>query len=239
MLRKELTTHLPHLRVCSVSYQDFCKDVVCSRILSEAEVFEICLFHGNKDHKPELNEICDVTESRTEPPLYETVNYTSMNISCHFCYLKETTPSQNCTIHINTLDYAIEFTSFNLYNRNNYQQDDCTVKIAQVGSEGSGSLQSVTEFLAIVPNNYIFVFPFASNDTGRIILNPNSEYDVTVSSSTLLDVFYSNQNASSFKGSHFNVSFPTDGGKYVSCIKHIYYNVIKPAWIPFAAWSNH
>lgn len=234
MLRKELTNHLPHLRVCTVSHQDFCKDIVCSRLLTEAEVFEVCLFHGDKDHKPELNEICDITESRTKPPLYKMVYSTSLNISCHFRYLKETVPSQNYTIHISTLEYAIELTSLSLYNRNNYQQGNCTVKIDQVDSGSLGSQLSVTVPVHVFRNSYELHFPVPSNDTEGIILHPDSEYDVTLSSFTLLDVFYSHENSSSVKGSDFNVSFSTDDGKYVSCVRHIYYKQLEPAWIPFS-----
>lgn len=239
MLRKELTNHLPHLRVCTVSHRDFFKDVVCSRLLTEAEVFEVCLFHGDKDHKPELNEICDITESRTKPPVYEMVCSTCLNISYHFCYLKETVPSQNCTIHISTLKYAIELTSLSLYNRNNYQQGNCTVKIDQVDSDGPGSQLSVTAPLQVVPNAYILNFPVPSNDTESIILHPDSEYDVTLSSFTLLDVFYSHENSSSVMGSHFDVSFSTENGKYVSCVRQIYYKQLEPAWIPFSVSDQY
>lgn len=218
-----------------MSHQDFFKDVVCSRLLTEAEVFEVCLFQGDKDHKPELNEICDITESRTKPPLYEMVYSTGLNISCHFRYLKVTVPSQNCTIHISTLKNAIELTALALYNRNNYQQGNCTVKIDQVNSHSPGSQLSVTAPLQVFPNTYMLDFPVPSNDTEGIILHPDSEYDVTLSSFTLLDVFYSHDNSSSLKGSHFDVSFSTDDGRYVSCVRRIYYKLLKPAWIPFSA----
>lgn len=241
MLRKELTNHLPHLRVLTVSHRDFFKDVVCSRLLTGAEVIEVCLFHGNKDHKPELNEICDITESRTKPPLYKMVCSTSLDISCNFHYLKQTVPSQNCTIRISKLKYAIELTSLSIYiyNSSNFMQGNYAVKIDQVDSDSPGYQLSVT--VPSLNNSYFLfqnfrtlVFPVPSNDTEDIILHPDSEYNVTLSSFTPLDVFYSTVHSSSVKGSHFDVSFSAVDGKYVSCVRHIYYKQLEPAWIPFS-----
>lgn len=237
MLRKELTNHLPHLRVLTVSHRDFFKYVVCSRLLTEAEVIEVCLFHGDKDHKPELNEICDITESRTKPPLYKMVCSTSLDISCNFYYNlhQQKVPSQNCTIRISKLKYAIELTSLSLYDYSNFKQGNCTIKIDQVYSDSPGGSQlSVTAPLQVSPNVYILDFPVRSNDTEDIILHPDSEYDVTLSSFTPLSVFYSNVNSSSVKGSHFDVSFSVVDGKYVSCVRQIYYKQLEPAWIPFS-----
>lgn len=238
MLRKELTNHLPHLRVLTVSHRDFFKDVVCSRLLTGAEVIEVCLFHGNKDHKPELNEICDITESRTKPPLYKMVCSTSLDISCKFHYLKQKKSSQKCTIRISKLKYAIELTSLSIYNSNNFMQSNYTVKIDQVDSDSPGSQLSITVPSLNCSNFFIqdfrtLVFPVPSNDTEDIILHPGSEYDVTLSSFTPLDV-YSIGNSSSVKGSHFDVSFSAVDGKYVSCVRHIYYKQLEPAWIPFS-----
>lgn len=225
VLRKQLTTHLPHIRVCTIALGDLCRDILPTGILTDSESMQICLYQGNKNHTLDLPEICDITEPRTTLLSFGKSELLAFHIENSVEYFES---NFDRSVDIKTHEYFIELCSLVMFNRHKNKSLYCTVEIRRVDCDEPSPrpVSSVTALLHYPA--YTINFPASSDDDddrGRVILLPNSKYRVTVSSCDLPYMRYINSFDRSMK--HFDVLLPFSyGGLTRSCIKTIKYKVL-------------
>lgn len=238
-LRKQLATHLPHIRVCTVSLLVFCQDIIPTQVLTDSEIVEICSFHGNKDHKPDLPEICDITQPRFLAKPFEKSELISFKIDAYSVDYCDKFEMLN--FNISTREHRVELCSLELYTYDD-MSCDVTVEIIQVDCAEPSPPVSVTAL--VEAPNYTIYFPASSvdDDNGSVILLPNSQYNVTMTSLSPLDTYTCNRSSISNKNlilnydtyrhspvySRRNGRSNADYNSYTSCIQTINYKTLTP-----------
>lgn len=222
-LRAELATVLPHIRLCTVALGDFLRDVMPTRILTDVEMVEINLYHGDNDHQPCLPDICDITQPRTiltklsPPEDLLTFNIGNNEESYWTCI---------ASFGVSTRQHYVELSSLVFFEHNNSSLQ-CKVEIEQITCAAEPSvLFSMSD--SVKAPAYAFVFPSSSDEIGNVVLLPNSNYIFSVETDVAFSMFYNNDNTSSIYGEHFSVSLPDHNGYYTSCIKTINYKLFTP-----------
>lgn len=240
VLRKELKTHLPHIRVCNVSNEDFCRDVVPTGVLSESETIQIFLYHGNKSHKPDLLEICDITRPRSAAQTFEDSEMISFNITAG-SYGGYNGQYKEVHFDVITREHEVKLCSLALFCSKSSLRKDVTVEIRQVNCAESPPPISVT---ALVQDPTYTVDLSASSNSESVILRPNSQYRITLRSSSGLDMYTCS--SSSVCNTHFTVNHLMIDehssraraarhvgdalalGTFISCINYIDYKTLTP-----------
>lgn len=179
-----------------MSLENFCRDIVPTRVLTGSETIEVCSFHSDMNYKPVLPELCGNTQPRTSvctqhrsttttqprttmnsfirSPLITLNLSRSRNMSRRYTLLHEV------SLNILTHHHRIELCSLVLFSDgivDNYLANNYTVKISQVGycPEHSPPVLVPAQAFVQYPDNVI-------NFSASTILLPNSEYEVTISS---------------------------------------------------------
>lgn len=83
---------------------------------------------------------------------------------------------------------------------------------------------------------YTSDFPLSikGENTGCVILEPSSNYTVSLTSTTQLHAYNNKNNEKFIHGAHFIVDSPQiQDKKYISCIKTIKYKLVTPMWDKF------
>lgn len=195
-----------------------------TRILTDAEMVEINLYHGDNDHRPDLPEICDIKQTRTilskrSPSPEDLLTFNIYNKeesywTCKACF------------GVSTREQYVELSSLVFYEHNNSSLK-CKVEIDQITcAEKPLTLFSVTA--RVEAPAYAFVFPSSSDEIGNVVLKPNSNYRFTVKTDVAFSMFYNNDNTSSISGDHFAVSLSDHNGYYTSCVRTINYKLFTP-----------
>lgn len=222
-LREELATVLPHIRLCTVALVDFLRDVMPTRILTDAEMVEINLYHGDNDHQPYLPDICNITQPRTiltklSPPedllTFNIGNNEESYWTCNACF------------GVSTRQHYVELSSLVFYEHNNSSLH-CEVEIDQTTRAAEPSVLFSMSASVKAPA-YAFVFPSSSDEIGNVVLLPNSNYRFSVKTDVAFSMFYNNDNTSSIYGEHFALNLSDHNGYYTSCIKTINYKLFTP-----------
>lgn len=81
-VRKMLTPHLKHIRVCSLSFQEICCQVIPKKVLTYDELKLVCVALESRETTQELTEICAELEPRNlvkKPPITQ-IKYISKNL---------------------------------------------------------------------------------------------------------------------------------------------------------------
>lgn len=221
-VRKQLASHLPHIRVCAVSHENFCRDIVPTRVLTGSETIEICSFHGDKNYKPVLPELCGNTQPRTTMNSFIRSQLFTFDLSISR-YRGHYTGLHEVSLNILTHRHRIELCSLVLSKDaivGDGSANDYTVKISQVSSYAEPSPP------ALVPAHGHPQFPDnAINIPVSTILLPNSEYKVTISSSSAR-FLVNHMNHSSDPNNHLTVNYcqvAWIGPGYYCCIQTIKY----------------
>lgn len=229
-LREGLTTLLPHIRVCTLSLEDFCRDIMPTRILTDLEMVEVCLYLSNKNYTPHVPEISSITQPRILSIKSSFSPELTMNIHGN----DESYWAREYCFGISTRERGVQLCSIGLY-EHNIPSLDCVVRIQQmICSDESQCLliehDSPVTLTALVQfPTYKIVFPVANDDgSGGIVLQPNCNYAVTLHSEVAFSVFYNNDNTSHISGDRFTVCLPEHNGYYTSCIQTIKYKTITP-----------
>lgn len=241
-LRKQLATHLPHIRVCTVSLLVFCQDIIPTRVLTDSEIVEICSFLGNKDHKPDLPEICDITQPRFLAKPFEKSELISFKIdACSGDYCDK---FEKLNFNISTHEHRVELCSLELYIYYDMSYG-VRVEIRQVDCAEPSPPVSVTALVQAPKFTINFPASSVDDDNGSVILLPNSQYDVIMTALSTphgLDTYTCN--SSSISNNDLTLNYATfrhspvysrrncrsNAGynSYTSCIKTINYKTLTP-----------
>lgn len=233
-LRKELKTLLPHIRVCSVGMEDFCRDIAPTGVLSNSENTQIYLYYHIKNHKPVLPEICDITERRTTVNSFIKSQLLTLDmVGCIGSgYL-----ATEVIFYIVTHGYTIELCSLvlcdDIYNKTSKV---CRVVIEQSNCCAEPS-RPVSMIALVEGSTNTFHFPATSDDSASVILLRNSQYRVTMSSFSGIRM-YSTYDCH-FSSSHFYVrSYTADVPSTLNMygIKAIHYKTLTPKWTWLIVW---
>lgn len=155
-------------------------------VLSESETIQIFLYHGNKSHKPDILEICDITRPRSATQTFDDSEMISFNITAgsHGGY-----NGQYNEVHFDviTREHEVKLCSLALFSCiKSSLRKYVTVEIRQVNCAERPPPISVTD-LVQDPTTYIVDLP-ASSNSESVILRPNSQYRITLRYSSGLDM---------------------------------------------------
>lgn len=189
-----------------MSNEDFCRDVVPTGVLSDSETIQIFLYHGNKSHKPDLPEICDITRPRTTAHLpLEQSEMISFNITAGSNGYNGQ-HAEEVHFDIITREQGVELRSLALFFCGKSSRPfDVTVEIRQVNCAEPSPPISVTAH--VQDPTYTVDLPASSGGCDKskgVVLLPNSQYRVTLRSDSGFDIYTCN--GSSASNNHLTVN---------------------------------
>lgn len=205
-----------------MSLEDFCRDIVPTRVLTGSETIEICSFHGDKNYKPVLPELCGNTQPRTAMNSFIKSHLFTCNLN-RYTYRR---PLDTCLLEVSlnilTHQHRIELCSLVLPSHavDNNLANSFTVKISQVSYHAERTPP------VLVPAQAYVQFPDnAINIPASAILLPNREYKVTISSPSARFFVNHFKDSSDHPNTHLTVNYCQLAHKpsYYSCFQAIKY----------------
>lgn len=158
---------LKHIRLCTLTKDEFCEEVVPTKVLSSDEVVEVCICLGKKGQKqPELLEICDNVEKRKQHI------ECSFSLSDYDCYSSDLVTWDRFAL--STKEFEVELSTLTLTTcvKGKNQVCDFTVTV----DHGSGTVATVKYSDA---DNLFVEIPMSTEDQ-KVLLLPNEMYWITI-----------------------------------------------------------
>lgn len=215
-LRNELRRPLKHIRLCSLSPEDFCNEVAPTKVLRKEEIGAVCVSIGNKKKQFELTEICNEITVR-QAPIKSKVFQKVWKLTGEL-YVVEN------VFTIKTMDSAIEILYLTIATVCNGRMYNFTVDIEEI--LGSGARYSLT---LCETNLYGGVSITISNWIQKVLLLPNSEYTFRIKCNRYFCAYSTMSTQPTDE--HFTIQYLREkayGGHQLKCIKMIHYRLVDP-----------
>lgn len=207
------------MRVCLIPYEDFCKEVAPSGILTNDEIAAICIAHGTKQ-PPALPTVCTSMEFRKGSTPREKLH------SLFIMYGRYGKCSKEFSFILETHDIGVEITGLHV-NIDTKYDFTCTVKFEPVDSLESAITVTKSGSHSCVAWSYLPISDTTYRDRDEILLSSRKEYKITLSCEHGFHVVRVQEGAF-IKNEHFTLKFlPYEEG-YGSPVFEIFYKMLIP-----------
>lgn len=215
-LRTELKEPLKHIRLCSLSPEEFCSEVAPTNVLRSEEVLAVCVSTGTKKKQPEVTEICNEVEIRRvksrKSPVFQKVWRLTSNKS-----------GSQCFFTIKTKNSAIEMLSLMIDTE--YLPPEHNIRHFDIYMQEVDRLETIISIPFCVHKLYGDLRIPISTQKKEVILLANSEYRVRIHCSQGFTSFSTISTEPTTE--HFTITYLNDSfGFFNKCIKRIEYRTV-------------
>lgn len=192
-MRKMLTPHLKDIRVCSLSFEEICCQVIPMEVLTYNELKLVCGALESRETTKELTEICAELEPRNlvekTPTTYHKLIYKGLQ------------RTYNSELTLTTNDSYIELKSLSFTDSRLIGCLTGTINLIQENNE------EIIPFATRVTPDVQFKVTISS-DEKNVWLQPNTLYNISIKFDDRVDMYPIDQRSSATRS--FRLEFPCD-----------------------------
>lgn len=209
---------MKHIRLCTISGEDFQKEVLPTKVLTKDQVVAVGIYIGRQEIQPELTEICSEVEVRKLSHFGCCVK--SAVVSKVISLGNRTSYCKDLTCFLETKELGVELSSLTLCSTCYlFASHYFTINIEPVNRpETKTSVAFTTHWLygdAKIP---------VSSEERDVVLLPNSLYKISVTSNREFNVYPSSSMPNS---DHFSIAYGVNSqGNMSYSIKSIEYKTV-------------